>query len=452
MVHSDSSELEAKYPCPAEGCDYRTKHSWQVKNHMRIHTGEKPWACDRCSYRSADNSALAKHKRRHDNPAPYWCKACHLGCNTPNGFYRHMRTFHNRSETTIDLVEDMGLGPAEMLEGLAHKCDLCDAVCHSLMAYQKHYNKAHGKARGFKCKKCAYRGRHISSLQYHMKSHVDMESKSLGCDKCSFRTNHYAVLNRHCKLFHTEAINAVVKDPVKMQTRKPTGSWKCSQCDEVLATRELKAKHQREVHNMGKKKKDDYRMVPALIEGGAERFRCTRCMFECDGEAEVIEHAKKHFFRKHSCDLCSYKSIGLAALRKHKRNIHGIEPTKFNCTQCDFKSFKNSEYILHTKKNHPTPVERRCTQCSFVTTTASVMRGHENMHLGMFYPCPHCTYRAYEKADLINHQTMHPGAPKLPKSLKLCRESSLKPPVAVSNGQVQSMYIIVWTRSPSNFI
>ena len=46
--------------CHLCGLDLRT--AWNLRQHMRIHTGEKPFACDLCEYKAKRSYHLTCHK------------------------------------------------------------------------------------------------------------------------------------------------------------------------------------------------------------------------------------------------------------------------------------------------------------------------------------------------------------------------------------------------------
>ena len=75
-IHLTVHTGEKPYPCTE--CGRAFKHKRNLTVHIRKHTGEKPHHCDRCNSRFSQLSTLTRHKRTHTGDKPYKCTI--LGC------------------------------------------------------------------------------------------------------------------------------------------------------------------------------------------------------------------------------------------------------------------------------------------------------------------------------------------------------------------------------------
>ena len=65
--HADVDEdIRKSFKCPYKGCDKGFAEKGNLSVHMRIHSGEKPYACTHCDKRFSNLGNWRDHERRHN--------------------------------------------------------------------------------------------------------------------------------------------------------------------------------------------------------------------------------------------------------------------------------------------------------------------------------------------------------------------------------------------------
>lgn len=105
---------EKPFTCNQPGCRKSFARAENLKIHVRTHTGERPFACEfkGCDKRFANSSDRRKHIHVHTLEKPYRCK--YVGCDKsythPSSLRKHMKVHGLRSEEHFKVVHGLSLG------------------------------------------------------------------------------------------------------------------------------------------------------------------------------------------------------------------------------------------------------------------------------------------------------------------------------------------------------
>lgn len=80
------------HQCPY--CSYSSNKTTNLKNHVRVHTGERPYVCPHCPYRATQENNLKSHIRIHTGEKPHACNYCPYRSIKITTLRRHIQTHH----------------------------------------------------------------------------------------------------------------------------------------------------------------------------------------------------------------------------------------------------------------------------------------------------------------------------------------------------------------------
>ncbi|CAL4098363.1 unnamed protein product, partial [Meganyctiphanes norvegica] len=261
-----------------------------LKEHMDIHTGEKPNACSE----SDSNSDI------NQNSTPchemYKCTVCDYEINSEDTLKEHMAI--HTGEQSISCSKNSKISKVKKHSGKSNGievhidpsqsensyiCTFCDYRCAYEDIFKTHM-EAHTGEKPFPCSKCDYPSSTMHELADHLRVHGS--EKSFKCKICEFLTMDQTTLQNH------------------VLAHKGDKMLYCSDCDYSC-------------------KNEDILKTHSLSHKGAKPYACTECDFKCNAIKTLKTHKKIH---------------------KNNKNI-----VIFKCSKCENSFTSKGEMNMHMK-------------------------------------------------------------------------------------------------------
>lgn len=280
--------------CTHCGKQYRT--NYKLQEHMRKHTGEKPFQCVTCEKAFRSKIGLAQHSATHTGQFDYNCSTCGKGFQSKSYLVLHQRVH-----------SDLKPFP----------CSTCGQHFKTKQSLLDHQNR-HLGVKPYVCEICG-RGFITKGLcKSHQKIHSGMDNRQYPCVVCNKMFVSKSYLNTHLRIHTGEkpylcevcGKGFVTRVDLKIHSTMHTGekSFKCDMCGKVFARRAALRCHRR-------------------LHTGERPYRCDVCGKTFTQFTPMAIHKRLHTGeRPYECDACGKTFVSRSTMMCHKKKHHGAAP------------------------------------------------------------------------------------------------------------------------------
>ncbi|KAF5278210.1 hypothetical protein FQR65_LT15752 [Abscondita terminalis] len=477
-------------PFECTSCDYSSHSRSYLNKHSKIHTSERKFSCDKCDYKTFSKNRLTNHEIVHSERKTFKCSLCDFSTirswNLKLHLKKHSGEFgtnattkpscENDEQNVQQVIKNVHLekyiimkyyAKLDYLHNLASQKDLkfkacseCkreesnefqtlpyivkeeikeeflvdsiktegidedhsfDTVCDNKQyQFKSDYDSFHQKNIDlfdklahvsedlFECYCCGYKTDSKFTLKFHTRTCINGEiaqsrllkqSEINKCDKCDYSTSKSRYLRQHLFRIHGETKTML----------------KCKLCNFLTYNESRLAVHEigHTVKKVFKCSSCDYQSKYSshlkehtVKHSGVLPFGCDKCKYRTYSKSSLTRHKVVHSDDKpFKCVLCDFTTKRTSILKVHLQRHSGER--NFSCDNCEYKTFSQSTLTIH-KRIHSGKKPFKCNSCDYRSKYVSDLKVHTNIHLcERIFSCDVCDYKSYYKSNLNAHKRIH---------------------------------------------
>lgn len=400
MHDTDLDPDDSKHKCGV--CGKRYKALSYLREHERIHTGEKPYTCDVCGKGFAKYGCFAEHKKTHQVQRAFKCPMCIKAFTKRRYLKAHLLRHPKTADFDKYFVDDVnGETPLRKF----------------LFAPNKREPKVKKPAAKLDCAICFKEFKKLRYLKAHIARHPDkFVRQKLGIlpgapipaliSSGSFNQN---------RLTQTNKNSLINFDNTPTMAKKPLSSDESSSDEE--SSSEEQSDTETVVDNTLKEKGE---MSLPIIDGSDEivveelssssnqqvfDFYCSICQKHFDQLSHLVDHEQVHVGETPlKCKMCRATFVLPSKYAEHIQ-------THQNHTDADVALLLDEDeqkFELSNRYSSPEEKSFTCCTCGDTFFNEKILEEHEEIHGGEEpFKCSMCEKTFAVSSNYVEHQKTH---------------------------------------------